>query len=63
MFMLVPKIPISGNRLIQRNKITEYPKSLAKKFVPTPKEINKQAILQKKNLTVKKKRKNIINAN
>lgn len=48
MFMLVPKIPISGNRLIQRNKIMEYPKSLAKKFVPTPKEINKQAILQKK---------------
>ena len=45
--MLVPKIPISGNRLIQRNKIMEYPKTLAKKFVPTPKEINKLAIFQK----------------
>lgn len=48
MFMLVPKIPISGNRLIQRNKIMEYPKNSAKKFVPPPKEINKQAISQKK---------------
>lgn len=48
MFMLVPKIPISGNRLIQRNKIMEYPKNSAKKFVTPPKEINKQAISQKK---------------
>ena len=57
MFMLVPKIPISGNRLIQRNKIMEYPKSLAKRFVPTPKEINKQAILQKKISRLKKNEK------
>ena len=57
MFMLVPKIPISGNRLIQRNKILEYPKNSAKKFVPPPKEINKQAISQKKKFTVKKKTK------
>ena len=57
MFMLVPKIPISGNRLIQRNKIMEYPKNSAKKFVPPPKEINKQAISQKKKFTVKKKTK------
>ena len=57
MFMLVPKIPISGNRLIQRNKIMEYPKSLAKKFVSTPKEINKQAILQKKISRLKKNEK------
>lgn len=61
--MLVPKIPISGNRLIQRNKRMEYPKSLTKKFVPTPKEINKLAILQKYFSRLKKKQKNTINAN
>ena len=61
--MLVPKIPISGNRLIQRNKIMEYPKSLAKKSVPTPKEINKPAIFKKKISRLKKKQKNTINAN
>ena len=61
--MLVPKIPISGNRLIQRNKIMEYPKSLAKNFVPAPKKINKLAIFQKKISRLKKKQKNTINAN
>ena len=55
--MLVPKIPISGNRLIQRNKRMEYPKSLTKKFVPTPKEINKLAILQKYFSRLKKNKK------
>ena len=66
MFMLVPKIPISGNRFIQRNKIMEYPKNSAKNFVPPPKEINKQAISQKKIYGKKKNEKTqlmLINVN